>query len=74
MISVAALLALWVADGVVFVLEYRKERRGPRFWWSFAGLVFLGTLTFSDFKLARLEQRAEQQLAWRRVTAEQRAI
>jgi hypothetical protein len=74
-ISVVALAAVWLADLVVFVYEYRKEHRGPLFWWSLAGIVFLGLLTVSDWKSAKLEEKSEQQLneqlAWRKLTPEQ---
>jgi hypothetical protein len=71
--SVAALAALWFADLVVLVLEFRKDRRGPLFWWSLVGIVFLGLLTVSDGKLARLEDLAERRNAPRHLSAEQSA-
>ena len=59
--SVGALAALWIADLLVLVLESRRGPRGPVFWSSLAGIIFLGLLTVADWKLARLEQLAEQE-------------
>ncbi|MCA1827925.1 MAG: hypothetical protein ABR567_22445 [Myxococcales bacterium] len=73
MLSVVFLALVCIAEGIVFVIEYRNKQRGLLFWSSAAGLLFLVLLCIADVKTAHLEQVAERQQQWRRVTPEQHA-
>lgn len=66
-----ALAVVWLADGIVLYLEFRKKERGAVFWSSLAGVFFLGILTVADAKQAQLEGVAEAQQRWRRISPEQ---